>query len=375
MINRDRLTKLFTELAQINGPSGNERAVADYSKNKLTSLGLAVDEDSVSSSVGGNAGNVFAHLKGALPDAVPIFLNCHMDTIEPTESLRISNNDGTLASDGLTILGADDRAGMAAVIEAVESIVEDHTACGDVQIIFSVSEEVGLRGAKAMDRSRVLGRFGFVLDSQKPAGGITVSAPSHETVSVEIQGKAAHAGMAPEQGISAIVAAGRAIGKMTLGRIDEETTANIGIISGGKARNIIPDAVSIKGEARSRSEEKLAAQVRHMRQVFEEEAAAIGAQVDFQNTREYDGFRWNENDPIIRLACAASELIVMKPVFQDGGGGSDANVFNSVGIPTVVVGAGYDAAHTHSEHIAVDDLVQAARFAEGLIRAAAGWRE
>jgi tripeptide aminopeptidase len=373
MIDRDRLTRLFLELARINGPSGHERAVADYVKSKLQSLGLEVEEDDVGPRVGADSGNVLAMLKGTVPGATPIFLNGHMDTVEPTEALNVIVDNGVIGTDGSTILGADDRAGIAIVIEAVESIVEDKTPHGDVQVMFTVSEEVGLRGARTMDRSRIAGRFGYVFDTQKPPGGLTVSAPSHETISVEVHGRAAHAGMAPENGVSAIVAASRAIARMNLGRIDDETTASIGIINGGKARNIIPDSVTIKGEARSRNEAKLAAQVEHMRSVFEGEASAIGASIEFEHVKEYDCYRWTENDPIIKLACAGLKLAGMEPVFQDGGGGSDANVFNSAGIPTVVVGTGYDDAHTHTEHVAVDDLVRATQFAQGLIRAAAEW--
>lgn len=373
MINTDRVTRLFLELARINGPSGRERAVADCCKAKLQSLGLEVHQDDVGPSVESDCGNVFAMLRGNVSGGTPIFLNCHMDTVEPTEALNARIENGVIRSDGSTILGADDRAGIAIVIEAVESVIEDGMPHGDVQIILSVGEESGLRGAKAMDRSRIAGRFGYVFDTQKPPGGITVSAPSHETVAVQIHGKAAHAGMAPENGISAIVAASRAIAKMKLGRIDDETTASIGVINGGKARNIIPDLVTIKGEARSRKEAKLAAQVEHMRRTFEEEAAAIGASIEFEHTREYDCYRWTESDPIIKLGRAAWKLAGLEPDFQEGGGGSDANIFNSAGIPTVVVGTGYDDAHTHTENVAVDDLATASKYAQALIQAAAEW--
>lgn len=373
MINRDRLTTQFLDLAQINGPSGSERSIADYAISKLKALGLEVEEDGVGPDIGSDAGNVYATLRGTVNGGTPIFLNCHMDTVEPTAGIRILNDNGLIRTDGSTILGGDDRAGMAIVLEAVESIIEDNAPHAGVQIIFTVSEEVGLRGAKAMDHSRIKGRFGYVFDTQKPPGGLTVSAPSHETVGVQVHGKAAHAGMAPENGISAIVAASRAIARMKLGRIDEETTASIGLINGGKARNIIPDLVTIKGEARSRNEAKLAAQVEHMRDTFEQEAQAIGATVDFESIREYDCYRWSESDPIIKLATTALKRAGMEPVFQDGGGGSDANIFNSAGIPTVVVGTGYDDAHTHTEHLAIDDLVRATEFARSLILTAAGW--
>lgn len=373
MINQERLTNLFAELASINGPSRAERRVADFVKSKLVSMGLEVEEDQAAGPVGGDAGNVIALLKGNRPGCPAIFFNCHMDTIEPTEGLNITSRDGVLASDGKTILGADDRAGIAEIIEAVQSILEDGTTHGDVQIVLTVSEEVGLLGARHLDPASIVGCYGFVFDSQKPPGGIVVSAPSHETISARIHGKAAHAGMAPETGVSAIVAASRAISSMELGRIDEETTANIGVIEGGKARNIIPDLVVLKGEARSRNEQKLMDQVAHMRRILQERAEAMGASVEFEHVREYSSYRWTEQDDIIRLASAACARIGMEPTFQDGGGGSDANIFNSAGIPTVVIGAGYDNAHTSRECIAVSDLVMAARYAESLIETAASW--
>lgn len=373
MINSDRLRRLFLDLVKINGPSGHERAVADYVKSRLHLLGLEVGEDGVGPEVGSTSGNIIALLRGSAT-GTPILLNCHMDTVEPTEGLKPVMDGDVIRSDGSTILGADDRAGIAAVIEAVESVAESGVAHADVQLLFTVSEEVGLRGAKAMDRSKIIGRFGYVMDTQKPPGGITVSAPSHETVSVEIHGKAAHAGIAPENGVSAIVAASRAIAGMRLGRIDDETTANVGVIEGGKARNIIPDLVKLKGEARSRNESKLAAQVEHMRSLFNEEASSIGASVSFEHEHEYTGYRWSEKDPVVALACAASRLIGLEPVFQDGGGGSDANVFNSAGIPCVVIGVGYDDAHTHTENVSVEDLTKAAAYTEALIRTAADWK-
>ncbi|MCE5197489.1 MAG: M20/M25/M40 family metallo-hydrolase [Armatimonadota bacterium] len=371
MANADRVKQLFLDLLRINSPSRHERGVADYLKSKLEALGFHVEEDDTAEQIDGDAGNLIAMLPGTIPGARSIFLGAHMDTVEPTDKLDINFDGKTFHSDGSTILGADDKAGIAAIIEGVESIIESGTEHGDIQIIFNVSEEVGLLGSRKLDTSKIKASMGYIFDTQKPAAGITVSAPTHENIIVEITGKAAHAGMAPENGISAIVAASKAIARMNLGRIDFETTANIGVIQGGKARNIVPDQVTIKAEARSRNNDKLTAQVDHMRSVFQQEADAMGAKLMFQGEREYTTFRWTENDDIVKLAVAACGRIGVKPTFQDGGGGSDANTYNSLGIPCVVVGVGYDGAHSHSESIALEDLVTASRFASAIIETAA----
>ena len=371
MVNKERVKKLFLDLALINGPSKQEREVADFVKSKLASLGLEVEEDDSGSKIGGSAGNVLAFARGNVPGAKAIFLSCHLDTIEPTAQLSPMIDGESIRSDGTTILGADDRAGIAAGIEGVQSLVEDGARHGDFQVLFSVSEEVGLCGAKFMDHSKIRAQLGYIFDTQKPVAGITISAPSHESMSVEITGKAAHAGIAPENGVSAIVAASRAIARMKLGRIDEETTANVGVISGGKARNIIPDQASVKAEARSRSEAKLVAQVEHMRRTFEEDAAAIGAEARVESQREYSSYRFSEADEVVKLAMRASRRIGIEPRFEEGGGGSDANIFNSAGISAVVVGVGFDNAHTSMECIGLDDLAKAAEFAESLIITAA----
>lgn len=370
MVDNERVKELFLDLVRINGTSGEEREVADYVKAKLESIGFEVEEDDAGAKIDGSAGNVIAFMRGTAPGAKAIFLCSHMDTVEPTRDLTPVMEGGAIRSDGTTILGADDRAGIAAVIEGVRSVVEQGTPHGDIQVLFNVSEENGLLGAKMMDHGRIRARMGYVFDTQRPVAGITVSAPSHSSMRIEITGKAAHAGIAPEKGVNAIVAASNAISKMKLGRIDEETTANVGVISGGKARNIVPDHLLVKAEARSRSEAKLHDQVEHMVSLFEEEAERIGARAVVEVTREYSAYRFTQEDEVIKLAMAASRRLGIEPTFHEGGGGSDANVFNAEGIPSVVVGVGYENAHSSSEFITVEDLVTAAEFAAALVQVA-----
>jgi len=359
------------EMLAINSPSKSERPMADFIEARLAEMGIPFEEDNVGERIGSDAGNIIGRIKGTKPGAIPILLSAHTDTVDSTEELHIVFENGVIRSDGSTILGADDKAGIAAILEGVRSVLESGEEHGDIELVFDPSEETGLDGIRELDAGRLSSRLAYVVDSQRPAAGITLSAPSHETITVVIEGRSAHAGMAPEEGVSAIVAASRAISKLKLGRIDFETTANVGTIHGGKAMNIVPDRVEIKAEARSRDEAKLAAQVAHMRSTFEAEAEAIGAKAVFTSATEYQCYRWGEDDPVVRLAARASNRIGIPPHFMDGGGGSDANVLNLRGIPSVVIGVGYDGAHGHSEHISVDDLCTSSEFVAALILEAA----
>jgi len=371
MANTERAKQLFLDMARINSPSGRERPMVDFLMPILADMGFEVAEDDSAPEFGGEAGNLIAWRSGSVPSAKSIFFCCHLDTVEPTEGINIVEDGDTIRTDGKSILGADDKAGIAAVIEGLRMLMESGAAHGDIQVLFDVSEENGLHGAKALDRSKIRAEMGFVLDTERPAASITWSAPSHESVHVEITGAAAHAGLAPEKGVSAIVAASRAIAKMNLGRIDDETTANVGVIEGGKARNIIPDHAVVHAEARSRSEEKLVDQVDHMRTVFESEAEAIGAKAVVRSEREYTGFRLTENDPVVRLAASAARRVGVEVNYREGGGGSDANVFNAAGVPCVLIGMACEGAHSASESLRVPDLVLSADFVLALCLEAA----
>lgn len=371
MIDAERAKKTFLDLVNISSPSYHERGVADYVKGRLASMGFEVEEDDAGKQIDGNAGNVIGFLKGSVEGATPIFLSGHMDTVEPTDKLNIVFDGDTIKTDGTTILGADDKGGITAVLEGVADIVARGVPHGDVQVIFSVCEEQGLRGARTLDKSKIRGKLGYVMDTERPVGGLTVSAPTHDRLLVEIHGKAAHAGMSPEQGISAIVAASNAISKMKLGRIDDETTANIGKIQGGKARNIIPDLVTISAEARSRNNDRLDEQVAHMIGLFEQEAKKMGAKAVVDHVRQYLTYRWTADDQIIKLGVAAAKKAGLDPEFLEGGGGSDANIYNAAGIPTLVVGTGYAGAHAYNEEITVTELAQSAQFVAALIESAA----
>ena len=274
MIDRERLMQTFLELVVIPSPSGEEQVVAAAITRRLEALGLRVETD--------EAGNLLARVPGRGGDAAqePLLVTAHMDTVVPCDPVSPVLREGVIYSDGTSILGADDKAGVAAILEVLAALAESQVAHRPLEILFTVSEEKGLRGAKAFDVGRLRASMGIGLDAGGPQGTIVQSAPSQDSLAVEVHGRAAHAGARPEEGINAIRVAAEAIAAMPLGRIDDETTANIGTISGGRATNIIPDLVTLRGEARSRSQAKLAAQTKAMTQALENAATAHGATVD-----------------------------------------------------------------------------------------------
>jgi tripeptide aminopeptidase len=370
MVNRDRLLDLFLQLIKTNSPSKSERGVADLLKPILQELGYSVKEDETGKAIGGNTGNVMAYKEGSSPNGYRLLLSAHMDTVEPTPGLQpIITEDGVIKSDGTTIIGADDKAGIAEIIEALRVIEEDGIPYRSIQLLFDVSEEVDLLGARNVKKEQLNADFGYIFDTEKPTASVVVSAPSHVNFKFRIKGIAAHAGIHPEKGVNAIVVASKAISAMKLGRLDFETTANIGVIKGGKARNIVAEECEVTAEARSRNPEKLAAQVEHMEKCFKDAAAQMGAELEIDKIQEYDTYRWTEEDDIVRLAVEAGKKIDIVPEILDGGGGSDANILNAIGLPSVVIGVGYEGAHSKIENIAIDDMVLGAKFAVALVEA------
>jgi len=371
MVNQDKLVAEFCELVKIRCSTGKEREIVDIVKAKLTALGFEVAEDNVGEKLNGNAGNVFGYLKGNIPGAPVLMLSAHLDSVEPCNGIQPRIVDGVLKSDGTTILGSDDKAGVAAILEAVRVVKEQGLPFGDLQIVFTVAEEGGLNGSKHMDASLLKADFGYALDSGGAPGHIINAAPGQENVTATIYGKSAHAGIAPEEGLNAIVIAAQAIVKMKQARIDHETTANIGIIHGGQATNIVPDKVVVECEARSRDLAKLSVQTRHMADVFKQAVLEAGAKADVDVSTVYSPFVLADDAQVIRVACQAAENIGLTPVLEGTGGGSDANFFNSYGIPTANLGVGMSKVHTCEEYITVADLTNTAEFVAAIIREAA----
>jgi len=369
MINKKRLIRNFMDLVRIDSPSKQEAAVVKRVKADLKKLGLKPVEDNAGKKFGGSAGNVFATLNGTVPGAPVIFLNAHLDTVSPGRGIKPRRRGGYIESDGTTILGADNKAGVAIILEVLRFIRENDVPRGDIKAVFTVSEEIGLYGAKYMRRKAISADFGLTLDGGE-IDEIINRAPSQDNISARIRGRAAHAGVHPEDGINAIKVASHAVSSMKLGRIDPETTANIGIIKGGVATNIIPDLVKLKGEARSHSIKKLARQVDHMKRKFSSACKKFGARLEMKRTSAYRSFFVSGRDPLLKLAVKSARLAGIKPRVVATGGGSDANIFNAMGIPTIIIGTGADRVHTTKERVSVRQMVQSVRFVIEIIREA-----
>jgi tripeptide aminopeptidase len=367
MINEDRLVKLFKDLCLINAPARQEAESVSFVKKHLIDLGLDVTEDDAGAQIGGNANNLIAWLRGNQPGAPKVYLSAHFDTVEPTAGLVIGEKDGTFYSESDTILGADDKGGMAPAIEAVRALMESGEPHGDVCLLFSVSEEIGLLGAHALKIEDLGLDFGYVLDTGPPLGSFVTKTANHDKLDIHIIGKPAHSGKDPEKGISAIQVAAAAINGMCLGRVGPETTANLGIIEGGTATNVVCPFVKMKAEARSTSVEELDKQVDHMIQRFEVAAREWGAEVEIQHARHYESYDVPADSAVVRIAQRASRALGFDPVLRTTLGGSDANVYNQKGVPSIVVATGMENIHTHDEFIQRKDLVDTARLAYQLL--------
>jgi tripeptide aminopeptidase len=356
MINEDRLLATFLDLVRIDNPSGGEGPIAAHIRGLLEGMGLVVEEDDIH--------NVLAHVPGT---GQPLLLNAHIDSVAPCHGVRPVVADGIVRSSGDTVLGADDLAGVSAIIEGVRAALERGGGHRAAEILFTVQEEVGLRGAAEFDIGKLTAREGVTLDSGGDFGGITVGAPAQDSLYAVVIGRASHAGVAPERGINAIVVAAGALAAMPLGRIDDETTANIGIVKGGDATNIVPERVELWGEARSHDQDKLVAQVQRMVAALEEAARARGADVQVDITHKYDAYRWNEELPIIQQIVATLRAMGHEPSFQVSGGGSDVNIFAQRDLQVANVSIGYHEIHSTSEYIAVADMNRAAELVARLL--------
>ncbi|MGI8924678.1 MAG: M20/M25/M40 family metallo-hydrolase [Fimbriimonadales bacterium] len=370
-MDEQRLFKLFTDLCMIDAPALQEKASVAWTKDYLSRMGLQVWEDDAGAKLGGNANNLIAKVNGSLPGAPAIFLSAHFDTVEPTAGLEIGEKDGTYYSISDTILGADDKAGMAPAIEAVNSIMETDQPHGDVYLVLCVAEEIGLKGAFACDIKAVGADYGYVFDTGPPVGTFVNLVGTHDKLTAKIIGRPAHAGKHPEEGINAIQAASRAVARMEVGRVDEVTTSNVGSISGGTATNVVAAEAVLQCEARSLDLVKLDAQTAHMVECFETEAAAMGARAEIDLSRAYGGYEVDADQPVVQIAQTAARNIGLSGDLRWTLGGSDANAFNAKGVPSIVCGTGMQKIHTHDECVSQKDLAELTVLAIGLVRAAA----
>lgn len=368
-MNRERLINEFVEMVQITSLSLKEKTFADYISSKLKDMGIEVYIDNAGEKCEGNTGNIIAKLKGNI-DAPAIMFGAHMDTVVPGDNIKPQIRDGYIYSDGTTVLGSDDKAGIAAILEAIRYIKENNVKHGDIELVFFISEEGGMFGSKNLDYSKINSKLAFILDSSGPVGNVIVQGPAQMKIDVTFNGKAAHAGVAPEEGISAIQVAARAINTMKLLRIDHETTANVGIIKGGIATNIVCDSVYTRFEARSLNNDKLKAQSDDMIKCIKDACEEYNTTCDLEAKLNYPAFAIDKSSDIARLVSKAIESIGQKPNLVPSGGGSDTNILNGKGITAVNLAIGMNNVHTTKESIAIDSILKSAKLVAAIIEKA-----
>ena len=346
--------------------SFNERVVCDYLKSFFQPFAHEIIEDNTGEKIGANSGNLLIRIKGSCPTMSPVILSAHMDTVKSTAGINPIVGDGLVRSDGNTILGADNRLGIALICEAVESLIEKKEQYGDIEILFSICEEVGLLGVKEFDFSLLRGQKAYVLDSgNNPVFTLINQSPSAIRFDIEVTGKSAHSGIAPEKGINAIAAAAAAISRVEQGRVNPNTTVNIGLIEGGKACNIVSDYVCVKGETRSYTAQDIKEEWNKILRVFQEETSKRGAKVSCRASEDYHFFNIAESAQII---AHAKEVADNSFSIQSSFGGSDANVFNSQGIEAVVLGTGQWEPHTHDEYVSIDEMARSAQWVYDIVK-------
>ena len=337
-------------------PPGEERVVADRVIAELEAMGLAWNEDGAGGAIGSTMGNILCRVPGRVGEGTPIFFCAHLDTVPPDGSIEPVIEDGIVRNACGTILGADDKAAVVVMLEAVRRVVAEGRPHAGIELLFTPKEEVGLLGAYAFDHTRLEARVGYVYDQAAPIGEIILGAPSQNAIHARFHGRAAHAGMYPEDGRSAIFAAARAVADMRLGRIDHQSSANVGVISGGTARNIVPEWCSLEAEARSRDPKTLSALMQEMLDAIGFAASTSDCTAETEIEETYRGYTFAEDEPAVVLAAGGLRRAGYEPMTAFSGGGADANVFNERGLRCVNLGNGMADIHTPDEHIAVADL-------------------
>ncbi len=366
MINKERLLERFLSYVKIDSPTKSELEFAKLLKAELEEMGFQVYMDDAGEKLGSNSGNLLARLEGK-KEAKALIFSAHMDTVSPSIGIRPEIRDGVIYSDGTTILASDDKAGVAAILEGVETALENKLDHGDIEISFTIFEEGGLNGVKNLDFDRFKAREVFVLDSGGSPGEIIVEGPAQNKLDISFIGKKAHAGVAPEEGISAIEMAAEAISNMDLLRIDPETTANIGSINGGEATNIVTERVDIRAEARSLDNEKLEKQTQTMIRACQAAAEKYKGSLELDVKNAYGAFKIDEDEEIVKNAKRACRDLGLEAYTAKSGGGSDTNIWNQNGFKAVNLGVGMKNAHTVEEHISIEDLENSAALVLKLI--------
>ena len=360
MINQKRLVETFINLAKIDSPSKHEEKFRDYCAEKLKKFGATIKLDSY--------GNLFAYFEGV---GEPIMINCHLDTVEPGRGIKPQIEGNKIVSDGTTILSADPKAGIAAIFEALTSLKEDKKQYPKLDIVLTLGEEIGLVGARNLDYAMLRAKKGITFDGEKSVANVMIGGPGYNQINVTVTGKAAHAGVEPEKGISAIQIVSEVITNFKLGRIDDETTANIGFISGGSARNSVPENATFQGEIRSRDKKKLEIHTEHFKDVIKEiQKNYPKAKIELEIVREFDPYAFSNSHPMLKKIETLLKELKLKPHLYASGGGTDVNIFQAHGIDAICVGAGSFNMHTKREYVDIKELTNTAKFCELLIKQA-----
>lgn len=368
MINTQRLEELFTSIVRLDSSSGEEREVADFITEKLRDFGLDVREDKAAENTGGNTGNILARLPGKNCDGPTIMLTAHMDRVQPGKNIEPVLEDNIYRSAGDTILAADDVVGIAVILEAVNVLKEKELDHPPVELVFTVAEEVGLLGAKSLNPEDLQADMGYAFDCNGPVGNVIVKGPTHNGIQIKVRGRSAHAGVSPEEGINAIKVVSHALSRIDQGRIDGETTINIGTIKGGRARNVVPDEVDLSGEIRSQDPKRLEEETEKMKEIFENVAAEYEASVEFKAENLYPSFEFSSREEVVQRCVGALKRIGREPSLQASGGGSDANIFNGKGVPTLNLATGMEKAHSTEEYLPQKELIDLGRLTLELLR-------
>ncbi len=365
----ERLLATFFDLVRLCSPSYRERSVAEYAADALAEAGAEVRFDGSAARTGSDTGNLLASLSGG---AGPVLvLSAHMDTVEPCEGVEPILEDGAIRSKGGTVLGADDKAGVAVILETVRRLVESDAPRPAIRIVLTVGEEKGLAGAKALDETDLEGDVCLVLDADGAPGGVVVASPTHYTFQADFKGRAAHAGVEPEKGRSALRMAAEAVAAMPQGRLDERTTANVGTVDGGSATNVVAPAATVTGECRSIDAERVEEVRSAMTRALEEAAERGEGRVEIVWSKEYEGFSFDEDDEAVRLVTEACEDAGLEPRTFSTGGGSDGNILHAKGLKTLVLSSGMQEVHGIDEFILEEHLYQMALLLEAIVRRAA----
>lgn len=340
--------------------------MADFVLSKLREMGCEASEDDAGAKTGGNAGNVFARIPGRV-EGHPVLLCAHMDTVQPTEGLDPKLDGEIVRTGGKTILGADDKAGVTAILAALQEARSRQADHAGVEVLFTVQEEIGSFGCRAFDVKKARSRMAFVFDSGGSPGNMVGMTPTQVEITITVQGRAAHAGVEPEKGINAIWVASRALARLPVGRVDDETSFNIGVVQGGSAPNMVPDRVTLRGEGRSFNPKKLADLLDKVEGAFREAAGSCGAKAQIERAEGFRQYVLTEEDEVVRAASRALRGAGLTPRLLKRGGGSDANVLNARDLPSVNLAVGIEQDHSTEEHIAIRDLAAAAETALNLI--------